>query len=372
MKISGVQIFWLMFSLLTGNMMLKTIGPAIREAKQDAWISFLLASILGIIIVFIATKVSLLYPDQTLIEYSKTILGKWLGNVVVISYLIHWYLVLGPMLRGFVDFTITILMHSTPLWVLILTMLLLMIYVNYFGGIEGIARCSEVFGPIVVLMLIGLFLLTISNLDYQHLLPIFSDFGFRPILNGTIPPLTFFGESVMIMMFVSFMDQPKNGPSRAMWGVFLSAICLMMAIISVLMMFGPEIAAKLRFPAIEAIRFINIMGFIQNLEILAVLVWLLSVFIKLSLYLFLASYGTAQWLKIKDWRNVMWFVAVLSFILAIISPNATQSDYLYIEKFMVPYILPINMIGIPLLLWIVGSIRKKKKVTLDLRETGNN
>ena len=126
------------------------------------------------------------------------------------------------MLRGFLDFTITILMHKTPLWLLILTMLLLIIYVNYFGKkIEKNARCSEVFGLIVLLMLIRLFLLTITNLDHQHLLPIVSDFGFRPILNGMIPPLSFFGESVMIMMFVSFMDQPKNGNRRAIWGVFL-------------------------------------------------------------------------------------------------------------------------------------------------------
>lgn len=360
MKISGLQIFWIMFTFETGNMLLTTVGPAIIEAKQDAWISYLITSMIGIGIVFVATKVSLLYPNQTLIEYSKTILGKWLGNMIVIIYLFQWYSIIGIILRGFGDFTITILLPSTPPWILLLSMLMLMIYVTYSGGIEGIGRCSEVFGPIVILMVVLLVILSVPNMDFHKILPVFSDTGLRPILKGTLTPLNFLGESVMIMMFVSFMAQPKQALSRAIWGVALSSFLVSVSALSVLMIFGPEIAAKLRFPVFEEIRFISVMGFIQNLEIVAVLVWILSIFIKLSLYLFLASYGTAQWLKIKDWRKTIWLVAALSFVHAMLYPNVRYTRF-YMEEYSNFFMLPVNMIGIPLLLWIVGTIRKKKQ-----------
>ena len=154
MKLSGLQIFWLMFTFETGNMVLLTIGPVMEEANQDVWISYLIADILGVLIVYGATKTALLYPKHTLIQYSKIILGKLLGTVVVLIYLVQWYSVVGNILRQFADLTITLLLPTTPSWVLYLTMLLLLIYVTYIGGIEGIGRCAEVFGPIIILSVV--------------------------------------------------------------------------------------------------------------------------------------------------------------------------------------------------------------------------
>ncbi|WP_028392514.1 GerAB/ArcD/ProY family transporter [Bacillus cihuensis] len=360
MKISGVQIFWIMFTFVSGNMLITTMGTAIRDVKQDAWISYLIAIIFGVLIVFVATKVSLLYPNQTLIEYSKTILGKWIGNIVVITYLFQWYSVIGYNLRQFADFTITLLLPTTPLWALILTMLLLVIYVTAGGGIEGIGRCSEVFGIILVFSGVITFILVVPNLDFSKILPLYSDSGLRPILKGTLYLDSYLGESVMMMMFVSFMAQPKQGPSRAIWGVALSGLALCASSMVVLMTLGPEVAEKLKYPVIDAIGFISVMGFIQNVDLLVLLIWILSSFIINSVYFFMASYGTAQWLKIKEWRKTIWFVAAFSFVYALLFPNVTITEVEYINKYWIPFVFPVNIIGIPLLLWIVGSIRKKK------------
>lgn len=360
MKISGIQIFWLLFTFLTGNTLLLTVREVIIDAKQDAWISYLIASAIALLLVFISTKVCLLYPNETLVQFSKTILGKWIGNIVVIFYLFHWYSVISVILSQFSDFTITILLYSTPSWIINLTILLLIVYALYIGGIEGIARCGDFFGPIIFMMLILLLILSIPNMDVQRILPVYTDSGFKSIIKGTIFPLSFLGELVIILMLITFMDEPKNGPKSALWAVAISSSLLSIATFIVITVFGATIAAKLRYPAFDSISYISVMNFIQNLEILAVVIWILSIFIKLSLYIFAASYGTAQWLNIKDWRKTIWFVVGLTFILAQIYPNTTLYGVIYAKKIWIPYILPINMIGIPILLWIVGSIRKRK------------
>ncbi|WP_310360781.1 GerAB/ArcD/ProY family transporter [Neobacillus drentensis] len=358
MKLSGLQIFWLMFTFETGNMILLTLSPTFQDAKQDAWISFLLAAILGTLIVFVSSKAALLYPGKTLIEYSKLIFGKWLGILIVIVYLIQWYSVIADILREFAEFTITILLPTTPLWVLVLTMLLLLIYITYSGGIEGIGRCSEVFGPIILLSVFILLILSVSIFNYKNFLPVFSDTGFVPILKGTLHPLSFLGESVMMLMLLSFMDQPNKGPKRAVWGIAAASCLVSTVAIWVLLILGPEIASKLRHPAFDAVSYVTVMDFIQNLEILAVLVWLLSVFIKLSLYFFLANYGTAQLLHIKNWRKLIWVTSAFFFVLAVIFPNPTYT-YIFDNTIWIYFALPVNMVGIPLLLWFVGSLRKK-------------
>ena len=359
MKISGIQIFWLLFTFLTGNTILLTINEAIFDAKQDAWISLLITSAIAFLLVIIYTKVGLLHPNETLIQLSKTILGKWLGNLVIIIYLINWYAATSVVLSQFADFTNTILLYSTPQWIINLMILLLIIYLLYIGGIEGIARCAEFFGPIILIMSVLLFCFSISNIDVQRILPIYADSGITSIMKGTLLPLSFFGETVIILMLIKFMDEPKNAPKSALWAIGISSFLVTSFTFMVITVFGANTAAKMRYSAFDLVSVISIMNFIQNLEVVAVVIWILSVFIKLALYIYVASYGTAQWLKIKDWRKPIWIISVLAFIIVQIYPNITLYNIEYTIHYRVPFVLPINLIGIPIVLWIVGSIRKR-------------
>lgn len=358
MKLSGLQIFWLMFTFETGNLILLTISPAIKEAKQDTWIAYLIASLLGVLIVYVATKIALLYPHHTLIQFSKLILGKGLGVVIVITYLFQWYSVVPFILRESADFLNTILLPETPSWAMVVSMVILTIYINLIGGIEGIARCSEVFGPIVILSITLSIVLLFKDFNTLNLLPVFVDTGVLPIWKGTLSPLAFLGESVIMLMLVSFTNEPEKVLKGAVWGITLAAIMGNVAVLSVLLTFGHEISAKMLHPAFDMVSYISVMDFIQNVEIIAVLVWVLSVFIKLSLYFFLACYGTAQLFKIINWKRIVWVVSPLFVILALLIPNVSF-DISYTTKYWIHFALPVNMIGIPLILLITSRIRKK-------------
>ncbi|THE09654.1 hypothetical protein E1I69_21585 [Bacillus timonensis] len=361
MKISKYQIFWMIASLEIGMVLLLTQSPAIEVAKQDAWISFVFAGLAGIGITFAAGKLSLLYPNQTFIQYSQSILGKWLGRVIVIPYFIHWLSVIGVIFRQSSEIIQMTLFTRTPLIILIVLLLLLVIYVNCIGGIEGIGRCSEIMGPLIFLMVIITLLLNFNNIEWDKILPVYTDSGLKSILQGSLTPVSFYGESVLIMMLLSFTEEPKKGVTWAVWGVGVVAILVTISTLEILMVFGPNLSSRLWYPFFEMARYISLMQFMQNLEIIVTVIWIFSIFIKLSIYLFVSSYGIAQWLNIKDWRKVIWFVAIASIVLSLIYPNNNVASVSYLEKYWLPFVLPINMIGIPLLLWGIGVIRKNSK-----------
>lgn len=359
MRITGLQVFWIIISFVTGNTILMSISSAQAYTKQDVWISYLLASGMGIIIVWMASRVGLLYSKHNFVEYSRMILGKWLGSVVVIIYLIQWFTVLGNILSEFTDFINIILLPTTPFWVLFLTMLLLIIYVVCAGGIEGIARCSEVFGPIIMFVFILLLVLAIPNMDINRILPVFADSGTFKLLQGTLTPLSFYGESVFMLMLIHFLDEPKEGPPKAILGVAIVATIVNLLVLGVVLALGSELPSMLTYPVFDMIRIIT-MNFVQNLELIAVLVWILSVFIKLSLYLFLASYHTAELLKIKNWRRMVLVVAVVTWLAAVVITRLNELGLHYLKFIWIPYVLPINMVGLPILLLIVGYIKRKR------------
>lgn len=279
--------------------------------------------------------------------------------MIVLPYFVMWYSVIAVILRQSFDFLHMALFNKTPLFVLIFTMLIVMIYIVYKGGIESVGRFSEIFGPLIFLVILFTFILSVNDVHWVRILPVYADSGWKPILKGVLPPFAFLGESVMMMMLTGFMTEPRKGVSRSMWGVGIASFFVFIATIMVLMIFGPTIASRMWFPYFNMVRYISTMELIQNVDTFIVIIWVLSVFIKLSLYLFITSYGTAQWLGIKNWRKVVWGVALISMIGAMWFPNINVSSIDYPQKFWIAYVVPINMIGIPLLLWIIGGIRKK-------------
>ena len=142
---------------------------------------------------------------------------------------------------------------------------------------------------------------------------------------------------------------------------YCAAIIVTLAAVCVLLTFGPEISGKLRHPSFDLASYISVMDFIQNLEIIAIIVWILSVFIKLSVYFFLVCYGTAQLFKLKDWRKMIWIAAIFFFALAQFYPG-TAYTFGYMKTYWIYYALPINAVGIPLLLRIIATIRKRKSL----------
>lgn len=358
MKLSKLQFFWLMFTFHVGNMILLTITPSVENAKQDAWISYIIANILGVIIVYFFTKTTQMFPQHTLVQLSKLLFGRFLGIIIVLSYLVMWFLISIIILAVAVDFINTILLQETPPWIIITSMVFLVVYVTGVGGIVGIARCSEFFGPIIILVIIFLVLLMFQDFDSQHFLPIFADTGVIPIMKGALSPLSFLGESVVLLMLAYFSSESNGVFKGAVWGVLAANIIAGIVMLSVLMTFGPELTAKMLYPAFERISYISVMEFVQNLDTLAIIAWHLSIFIKLSLYFFLINYGIAQLIQINSWKKVIWFIAPLLIIFPLIIPDISYVyNYLYLYRIYLA--LPINMIGIPLILWILGTIRKK-------------
>ncbi|NOU68984.1 GerAB/ArcD/ProY family transporter [Paenibacillus sp. LMG 31461] len=357
MKISGYQLFWLIFSMEFGMTALFTISTPVFLAKQDAWISMIIATLICLFTTFIAVKLSLLYPEQTFIQYTQTILGKWLGKIILLPYFVMWISVTGIILREYADFVYLALFSSTPLWIVILIMLGAIVYVTYSGGLRSISRSAEIIGPISALGCIVILLFSFKDWDWYNLLPVYANSGVIPIVKASFTPASFLSESFMVVMLIAFMTKPKRAMISSLLGVAAASIAVLAMVLVVILVFGPHLSAKFIYPLYSAMSYISVMDFIQNVDVLAVLLWIVGIFIKLSLYVFITSYGTAQLFHMKKWQHAIWWIAPIVFVISLLPRNT--NDSMHYAKFWLAVIFPINLIGMPLLLWFIGIIRKK-------------
>lgn len=360
MKISGYQLFWLIFTMEFGMTAIFTVSQPVFLAKQDAWISLILAALICLFTTFVAVKLSLLYPDQTFIQYTQTILGKWLGKIILVPYFLIWISVTGIILREYADFVYIALFSSTPLWVIILIMLGAIVYVTSTGGLRSIGRSSEIIGPISAAGCILVTILSVNDWDWLRILPVYSNTGFLAIVKGSLIPASFLSESFMVVMLIAFMSKPQRAMISSLFGVAAASIAVLAMTLTLLMVFGPNLPAKFLYPLYSAVTYISVMEFIQNVDVLVVLLWITGIFIKLSLYFFITSYGTAQLFHIKKWKHTIWLIAPIVFVISLLPRNTI--DTMHYARFWLAVIFPVNLVGIPLLLWIIGTIRKKNRL----------
>ena len=192
-----------------GMTILLTINPSIAVAKQDAWISILLSSMFSVGLAYVLTRISIMYPNESLISYAPKIMGKFLGHVIILIYVLYWFTVLGIILRQYGDFMIGTILQLTPVIIPIIGMLIVAAYVTY-AGIEVLARCSEVLGPLILLGIMLPLILNISQIQLDNLQPILLDNHFSVLLKGALPTASFLGDNILLMMILPFVADPRK------------------------------------------------------------------------------------------------------------------------------------------------------------------
>ncbi|AIQ54030.1 GerAB/ArcD/ProY family transporter [Paenibacillus sp. FSL R7-0331] len=358
LKLSGKQVFWLIFSMNLGMTLVMTLTPSLQAAKQDAWISIIAAGCIALLVALLVTQAAKQFPGQSLIQYAPVVLGQWPGKLVIVIYLVQWYTILPIVLRQFSDLVNVMLLPETPKESIILLMVLLIAYAAYAGGIEGIGRCSELLGPIIMVMVLLVLLANINNINLKHIFPIYVDTGVKDILRGSLAPASYLGHSVEYLMFASFISQSRKGGTSAIRAVLAANLLVLLTIIMTIAVLGVNLSPNMWYPFFEMTQKISLFGFIDNFDAVPVVIWISSVFVKLAVYFFLISYGTAQFLKIKRWRMLIWVNAPVMFVFALIPQNVIEATTNYLQRYWVPFALPVNMLGLPLLLLVIGTLKK--------------
>jgi spore germination protein KB len=358
-KITNNQLFMLIFMFAIGNSLLMYVHSVIHAAKQDAWISCLIALVPGLAISLIAIKTGLYNPELTFLHNCRKLLGKWAGTAVVVVYLVQWVTMLGNIVTFASDFIIILLLEQTPNWVFVLSLLLLSAYAVIADGIRSLGRLSELYGIVSLFGLLMLILMLIPHIRMQNMLPIYEDNGMGVIVRAAIYPLVFKAEAVWLLAIASFIEKPDKAVKTVFWGKLTAFVVGTLNLLFVILVLSPEVASLQLYPAFDMVSLISVMNFVQNLEIILVLAWLMSVFIRMSVYLFLASHTAAELFRVQNWKRIVWVVIGIAMFQAWISLKYKIEILPILGKSWMVYVFPWTMGVFPVVLFAAGFIRQR-------------
>lgn len=361
MKISGSQLFAIL--LCSSAYQYQALAPALLTTRQDAWIVIGIAGVISLGLTFLISRASLAFAGNGFVRGSQELLGKRLGTSVVVLYCVIWLLITVRDLRDWMDYVYVALLTYTPLYVTLGITVAFILYLILKRGVTSIGRSGEV-AILLYILTMGIPLIMMPNaLDWNHLLPIYVDSGWRNISVGIIGCVANFSEPAMTCLILAqFMAKPEHlrwvpmlaVGSMTLWTFLASIVCILFV--------GADLSARCTNPWLTYIKSINVLDFIQNVDTFSAFVWTFANSIGISVFLFSSSYGIAENWKSKHWRLVSIVFGFTASVCVLLSLRVTHLTTMLREAIFVPWVLPVNMIGIPLLFWILE--RRKKNVVL--------
>ncbi|WP_332631548.1 GerAB/ArcD/ProY family transporter [Halalkalibacter flavus] len=369
MKANGNEkiSLWQLFILIT----IFAIGTAVvvgtgEEAKQDVWISEVIAASVGVIIVWSYFQLISFSDQKNLYEMLFFAFGKILGTFMCILYALYFFYIASRNIRDFGELMNITILPFTPMEVIVIAMMLPVMYTVYLG-LEVLARVTEVISPYIIgiLIVVGLLLFFSEGLQFTHLLPILGE-GFGPVFEAVFPTLLTFPYGEVIVFTVIMTATTRFSHVGKVGGAAVAASGLLIIYANVIQVaaLGVDLKTRTLFPLMTAAREIMLMEFIERVDILVVFILMCGVFIKVSVFFYAGLKGLEYIFLIPINKYIIPIGMLIPFFAVLNSVNIVE----HFEEglVIVPYLLHLPLqFGIPVLLFCIIWMKKRKNKSVS-------
>lgn len=328
---------------------------AAKQAGHDGYLLPILGFCIGLIYIFLITKLLDRFPGESMDIFSRKILGKWLGWSVIGVYVIKLLIGAGFEVRLFAEMISQVLLPQTPLPVIVL-ILLFTVYYLIKSGLEASGRMAEILAYFILIPLAFVLCLILIKPDYGQLLPILQVNPKGLFIGGYCMSMTFMPLEFMLIIG-ALVNKPSKVKKICIYAIGFISIIEVFIIALTFMGVGMVSSTKQIWPVLTLMQSIQLPGsFLENQEILMMSWWVLSVYMYISGSLYIAGVTISKVMKFNRQNVTVLPMIPIVFIIAMI-PGSLGESYSYLTSFTT-YTGPLFLFFVPLMLLIVAKFRK--------------
>lgn len=354
-RISRWQFFLIAMQTTLGNSMIIMSRKIVDSGRQDAWLIPLIAGAAGILFSMLWVYLSALNPGLDLVQVAVRTMGK-AGWIVGLAYIWFFMYVCAWTFRNLGEVVNITLMRYSPAWLFQATFVLIAAYA-VTKGIEAIARTVEVFVPIILIMFVLLIFIVTKEWDWGHFAPALQTNIFLALKKSNLLFAFPFMESVCLAMLLPYAAERTGKPLYLGLGA-ASFILGLLVFINIGVM-GISRTPHLTYPIFTMAQEMQLSEFIEHLESVVSMIWLISLFIKICIFFYCAVSGLCRLFRIRSRGVVALSIALYVTGLA----NSLGHNFVEDQEWSGVYGLPFDSIfavWLPLLLIALSKFRGKK------------
>lgn len=364
-KIPGAKISSLMALLLIGSSV--SLGAS-GEAKQDSWISMVIATAGAILLVWLYSAVLRLHPGKNMYDIFVEVFGNVGGKIVCALYALYAAYLGARIFAVYDNFIRIVNLDVTP------TSAILLLSVPLIAGLvkcglKNMANCSKPFFLVVVVLIAVTMFLGLNFMDIGNIKPILAASP-KALLSTSFDYLTLpLGETVLCMSFFGEVDQ-KESPFRILGGgVALGGGLLAIIILRNLLLLGAPTTSLFLFTSYDAVGIISVGDFVKRISVFIGVELTLTGVAKISVFTYTASVGFSKTLGIKKYLQLAAPCCALMAAVSMTLYSNILTEFAF-EKYISMIGIPFQIL-LPAAVLITGKIRQrgKKKKKAAVKKT---
>lgn len=344
-RITGRQLNLLGSMFMYPTALVFLPGTLMTVARQDAWLAVFLPLGVMLAVLWALSQVSARFPQMDLF---MAMISRFpiAGRLLALGYVGFFFVILIRDLRTLMDFTNISLLPATPLVVLGALIVVSIVWVTR-GGIEQVARVTELFAPSLIVVTLALPLLTLNGIQLRFLAPLL-EWGPGPSLHASWIMGAWLGEVALLpLIFSGQRFRFRDGVYGMIGSVFFFEIVLVVE----LLLLGPYLGSRPLFTTWEAVRHIRLTDFLDRWDLVLVGIWFPSVVTKVSYGLYVVCHGLGRIAGSLDPRPLS---SALGLFALVVSLWAFENTLEVVSlNHLWPWLGLLFEVAIPLLLFLV-------------------
>lgn len=340
------------------------ISPAIRflpafavsHAKEASWLSPLAAMLPAGIVIFMLNTIFNSYPQNNCGEIIEDILGKFAGKAVMLLLLL-WVVFMVPIhIRNSAERLVSSIYPNVNITFFIISTTLMISYILRSGAVV-LARLGQILLPILAVLFFFVSVLLIPNIRPDALLPV-STQDVIPVFKASLGTTTILGYIFIIFFFSENIVEKKSVGKVIIPFGFLIIVILLLLLLTTVGIMGHTVVKRAPIPFLTVVKQISVMDTIENIESVAVAIWILSDVILIATMSIISLNIMKYLFHLPDTKNIInIYLTFLTIIALGVAKNRLELDILSSQ--VAPYLNTVLGHVPPIILFVVGKIRKK-------------
>ena len=357
-QISKSQFFFIAVFYIFADDIIR--GIYAQKLKQDIWISIIVSALLSVIIL---ACYFLLYKTSNKGEFAAIIkenVGRPIAFVLFVLYGFYFAFLTFLGLRDIAEVITIFMIHDFPVYVAGIAILAVVIY-GLYHGIEAFARTTSIlfFVQIIVFVFFSVLILISNRSHFEYFLPI-AENGLIPFIKPTLQSAYAapFGKLFVLLIIYQFVLEKEKSYRYGYYAILYTGLLLLLISVYNIIILGPEAMILDIRPSLRISKRIDIVFFIQRLDILVINSLIMMSFVKVWVLLFGARYLLADAFKIKNGNKIPFVLSILIVIALMFFAKNYITFLDFRQTIIIPYVNLTFEIIIPFLLIIIAIIRK--------------
>ncbi len=229
-------------------------------------------------------------------------------------------------------------------------------YAAYLG-LEVIARAAMVLAVPTVLGTLFLIFMAFPRVDFTRLFPVLG-YGWRPTLIFSLVS-GWYREAWVAAVSAVYLRERRRQVAIAVQGVAVSVLVITVVNAFLLAMFGFPSLIRFPFPTLEGARSIYAGEFVSNLESIFLFLFVMAIFLLLSITFWTGSILVADLLHLPEHRPLIPVLAVGTWLFAYLPPSLMDAIH-WVDHDLRQATSIVVLPGI-FLFWALGLWRRRRE-----------